>query len=406
MILKECIVGCKNIGGHKVLAKNRDRTYDSDVAIIHYVSNNLEYAIILDPKTKYMEGLNATTGIAIMNVALMNGTDFAAAESKEGLHIMNALLNAKTPLEAAKLLSKESIRVYGSTIIADASQVLVLENVPDMKPKCVQKNVSDYPIVRTNHSVEIPNVGYTANDGDDYISSKTRQAVGEVVFADAESAEGLLDALNYSVFGNHSAYDATRDTSGMRTCSQMAIDIDDKTMYFRTIPGHGKLQGVHRIGNKNIEPQIKIKVIDYNEPAHVPFESWGTSMMNLPENFNLAKLLDPEDKYDDTSLLSDTEAAAIEDRSADQNVQHYIDRENEIIGMLVSLQNLMKNDDGSMMHLMKDRDFEDDASHIDGMLVDAEKSTMDLYNLKSANRARMQEQALRSKIKKILISLL
>jgi hypothetical protein len=402
MILNECIVGCKNIGGHKVLAKNRDRTYDSDVAIIHYVSKDLEYAIIFDPKTKYMEGLNATSGIAIMNVALMNGTDFAAAESKEGLHIMNALLKAKTPLEAAQLLSKEALRVYGSTIIADASQVLVLENVPDMKPKCVQRDVTKYPVVRTNHSVEIPNVGYTANDGDDYISSMTRQAVGEVIFADAESAEGVLDALNYSVFGNHSSYDATRDTSGMRTCSQMAIDIEDKAIYFRTIPGHGKLRGVHRIGNQNLEPEIKIKILDYNEPTHVPFESWGTSMMNLPENFDLAKLLDPEDEYSDTSALSDTEAAAIEDRTDDQNVQHYIDRENEIIGMLVSLQNLMKNDDGGMMHLMKDRDFEEDASQIDGMLVDAEKSTMDLYNLKSANRARVQEQALRSKIREIL----
>ena len=168
--------------------------------------------------------------------------------------------------------------------------------------------------------------------------------------------------------------------------------VDDKAIYFRTIPGHGKLRGVHRIGNQNLEPEIKIKILDYNEPTHVPFESWGTSMMNLPENFDLAKLLDPEDEYSDTTALSDTETAAIEDRTDDENVQHYIDRENEIIGMLVSLQNLMKNDDGGMMHLMKDRDFEEDASQIDGMLVDAEKSTMDLYNLKSANRARVQEQ--------------
>ncbi len=403
MILNECIVGCKTIDGNKVVAKNRDRTYDADAFVLHYVSSGLEYAVIFDPKTKYMEGLNATTGIAIMNVALMNGSDFAAAESKEGMYIMSALLRAKTPKQAAKMLAKDNQGVYGSTIIANEEEVLVLENVPEKPAKCIKKNVDKYPVVRTNHSEDIPNVGYTSEDGDDYISSKTRQAVGEVMFSNADSAVGLLDALNYSVFGHHSSYDATRETSGMRTCSQMAIDLKEKDIYFRAIPGHGTLLGVHRFGNQDINPEIQIHVLDYNEPANIPFESWGSSMTNLPESFDLKRLLDPEDEYSDTSKLNDVEAAAISNRSPENNVQHYVDRENEIIAMLVSLQNLIKNDDGSMMHILKNRDSVEDQMHIDDMLHDAEQSTMDLYNLKSAIRgANVQESRLRKFIRKTI----
>ena len=404
MILRECIVGCKTIEGNKVVAKNRDRTYDADAFVLHYVTNGLEYAVIFDPKTKYMEGLNATTGIAIMNVALMNGSDFAAAESKEGMYIMAALLKAKTPLQAAKMLARDNQGVYGSTIIANEEEVLVLENVPDSPSKCVRKNVDKFPVVRTNHSEEIPHVGYTAQDGDDYISSKTRQAVGEVMFASAETAESLLDALNYSVFGHHSAFDTTRETSGMRTCSQMAIDLKEKNLYFRAIPGHGNLLGVHRFGDKDMSPEIKVHILDYNEPAQVPFESWGSSMSNLPESFDLARLLDPNDRYDDTTSLNDVEAAAIEDRTEEDNVQHYVDRENEIIGMLVSLQNLMKNDDAGMQHLLKNRDTTEDETYIDNMLRDAEQSTMDLYNLKSALRGKsIGESSLRKYIRKLII---
>ena len=71
MILAECVLGCKKINGGNVIAKNRDRTYDANVVLIHHNDPDLEYIIIFDPKTHYIEGYNATTGIAIMNVALV-----------------------------------------------------------------------------------------------------------------------------------------------------------------------------------------------------------------------------------------------------------------------------------------------------------------------------------------------
>ena len=72
--------------------------------------------------------------------------------------------------------------------------------------------------------------------------------------------------------------------------------------------------------------------------------------------------------------------------------------------MLVSLQNLMKNDDGGMQHLLQHRDTTEDETYIDNMLRDAEQSTMDLYNLQSALRSKnVSESSLRSYVRKLIL---
>jgi hypothetical protein len=387
-LLRECVLGCKKIDNSYVLAKNRDRTYDAEVAIIHHVDSNLEFAIIYDLQTNYVEGINASSGIAIMNVALQNGTDFSSAPSDEGRYIFKVLINAKDPVEAAKQLCKKDTAVYGSTFIVGTDQMLVLENAKDKKPKCFRKKLRKRPVVRTNHSEYLPGAGFDPSDGDDYISSKVRQSVGEVLFSSAESAEELLDSLNYSLFGNHSAYDTTRETKGMRTCSQMAIDVSNMKVYFRNIPGHGKLSGVFRTGDKSIKPKIDIKILDYNEPVDVPFETWSSGVGKISENFELARYLNPEDSYDDDSFLSDIEKSAMRERDIDSNIKHYIDRENEIIRIMFSLQNLLNTSDASMMHLTKNRDVEEDKKYVQKFLDDAEASALEMYDLQSALRSK------------------
>ena len=399
-LMNECIVGCREINGSRVLAKNRDRTYDASVALVHHVTDDLEYVVLVDPRTKYIEGINATTGIAIMNVALMNGTDFAGAASSEGKNLFAALLQAKTPLQAAKMLTQEKQEVYGSTMIVGPDEFLLLEFVPDEKPKCTRHSAKEFPVVRTNHSEDIKNGGYTPADGDDYISSKIRQAVAEVMFQEADTPEKVLDYLNYSVFGDHSSYDTNRQTTGMRTCSQMAVDIGNNKVYFRAIPGHGKLLGVYRIGDRSAKPKMNIEVLDYNEPVEVPFESWQSGIDKMAEGFDLARYLDPNDKYEDDSFLSDIEKADLKSADPNHSVQKYIDRENEIIHLVVSLQNLLQKPDASINHLMKDRDIASDRKYLTGMLNNAEASTMDLYNLQSALRSQQSESKKRVPRKK------
>ena len=415
MILTECVLGCKKAGGSNVLAKNRDRTYDSEVALIHHIADDLEYVILFDPKTNYIEGYNATSGIAIMNVALMNGADFGGNPSNEGKRIFSALLNAKSPLQAAARLALKDQPVYGSTFAANSDEVVVLEHIKNKKPRCLKCNVEKFPVVRSNHSEMIKNGGYSPEDGDDYISSKVRQATGEVVFNEAETAEDILDALSYPLFGQHSAFDTQRDTNHMRTTSQMAIDISNNKVLFRNVPGHGKLAGVYRTGTPGAKPKIDLKVIEYKEPTSAPFELWDPNTDNFSEGFDLAKYIDPNDEYDDPSNISDIEIAQIDDRTTQKNISHYQDRENEIIKMILSLQQLLKNKDGAMMHMMKDRDVEKDRGYLSDMLADSETSAMELSRLSSKLRAKRSgvkvderktsaQSILRKTIRKMLIN--
>jgi hypothetical protein len=403
--LTECVLGYLDAGSGFVAAKNRDRTYNSDVALVHHTSDDLEYVVLYDPTTKYVEGYNATSGIGIMNVALANGTDFGKTASDEGAHIFRALINAKDCRHAARIMTKEGQEVYGSTFIFTNDEAYVLENISGQPCSLVKINSLDWPTVRTNHSVNINGAGYTPADGDDYLSSKVRHATAEILFKSADDTVDLLDSLNYPLFGNHSAYDTTRDTTAMRTCSQMAIDPGLQTVYFRAIPGRGNLLGVYRIGDKSITPTIKIEKIDYHEPTNVPFESWSTG---FNESFDLARHFDPDDETDlsDEFDLPPIESDAIVDKEDKDNVQYYIDRENEIIKSIVSLQNLVRNKDTAMMHLMKNRDASKDYRFLQDFLDDAESSTMDLYSLKGKLRSKKKdtknESVLRRRIRKLL----
>lgn len=384
-MIKECVVGCKAMKGGFLVAKNRDRTYGATVAVIHHVDDNLEFIIMFDKDTNYMEGLNVKTGIGILNVAVENSLDNGKNPSEEGKRIFKALITAKTPNQAIQILTSKGNEVYGNTLIFNNKEAYILESTKEHRPKVEKYKDRKHPIVRTNHTELIKNGGYTPDIGVDYISSKTRQATSEAIFSHMNSAEEILDALNYKLFGSHSTYDTNRDTSAYGTCSQIAIDTKNKNVYFRNIPGRGKFMGVIKAGNGK-KPVGKVKILDYNEAVEIPFVSWSASTKDkseLSEKLDLVRLLDPDDKYDDTNGLSDVEIANLKEKDLKTNLDYFIDRENEIIKKLVSVEDLYRNKDSSLMHLLGDLDPDEEHAHLSKTLHDFENSTMDLYRLQS-----------------------
>ena len=384
-IIKECVVGCKALNGGFLVAKNRDRTYGASVAIIHHVDADKEFIIMYDKDTNYMEGLNVKTGVGILNVAVENSLDHGKNPSSEGKRIFSALLRCKTPEQAVKMLASKGNEVYGNTLVFDNNKAFMLEFTKDAKPKVLNYKDKTHPIVRTNHTELIKDGGYTPDIGVDYISSKTRQATSEVIFSYLDSAEEILDALNYKLFGSHSTYDTNRDTSAYGTCSQIAIDTNKNEVYFRSIPGRGKFIGVVKSGNGK-KPQGKVKVLEYNEAVEIPFVSWSASTRDkaeLSEKLELVRLLDPGDKYSDTDGLTDIEKASLKEKDLQTNLDYFIDRENEIIKKLVSVEDLYRHEDSALKHLLGDRDFEEEHQNISKLLYDFENSTMDLYRLQS-----------------------
>ncbi len=385
-LVNECIVGCKNFNGNFVIAKNRDRTYEPTTKIVHHTDKKNELVFLFDKTTHYVEGMNVKTGVCILNVAIENGVDFGDNVSSEGRHIFEALSKSKDAKEAIDILTKEKQEVYGNTMVSDGKSSYMLEFAEGSDPVAKDVSNNSVPTVRTNHTVYIPHEGYSllSTPDMDYISSQTRKAVAEVMFTNSDNVEDLLDSLNYKLFGPHSAYDTNRDTSGYKTVSQIAIDPMAKTFYYRPIPGREKFEGVVRTGDTSIKPAAKVIILEYSEPIEIPFGSWSAGMHDqMEEGLKLHKLLDPDDEYSDSTGLSGTEQARMESEDLEKNLDYFISRENKIIRKLASIQDLLRNKDAAMLHLLADKDPEEEYKRICDLTDKAESQVMDLYMLKA-----------------------
>jgi predicted RNase H-like nuclease (RuvC/YqgF family) len=94
-------------------------------------------------------------------------------------------------------------------------------------------------------------------------------------------------------------------------------------------------------------------------------------------------MLDPDQKFDQYDKLSNIEREKIKQDDLESNLEYFIDRGNEIIKKLVTLEDLFRSKDTTLMHLLGDRDFQEEHEKISKLLYDFENSAMKLYKLKS-----------------------
>ena len=386
-VISECVVGCKKIDDNFIVAKNRDRSYSPVTKIVHHVDEENELIFLFDEDTRYAEGLNVRSGFGILNTATENSEDFEALPSDEGLNIMRALI-CQSAKAALKSMVSAGSEVYGNTLVTDGDNSYILEFVKGAKPVIKNATKRKYPTVRTNHTLAVPDGGFKLGEDDqDYISSKTRRAVAEVVFTNSDSVEDLLDSLNYNVFGDHSAYDLHRNTTGYKTCSQIALDPAAKTVYYRAVPGREDFTGVQCSGNHKLPKDGKIQILDYREEVEAPFLTWGSSMHTLDTgNVNevmLHRILDPTDDYADTTNMSDVEVAKLSADDQHKNLEDYIRREAEIIKKLVAIQDLIRNKDTAMLHLLSGLDVEKEYDRICALIDKFEEKAMSLFLVRS-----------------------
>ena len=271
--INECIIGGKIIGGKSYIVKNRDRTYQPRMFVIHYLTKHEELIFIYDIDTKYIEGINCKTGIAIMNSALNNAVDSGSEPADEGKNIFNTLRKSKSVKECVKNLIRK--KVYGHSLVSTSKNFLILEYCKGSKPHlsfCKKNN--DYA-VRTNHGYHNKNIGYIPGNDDDYISSKARMAVAEVILDYTTNPEEILPNLNYPIFGDMNVINPNRDAD-MKTTSQVGIDFNNKSFNIVDIPGRQRFCILKKIGDwKNCKPTFKVIKQKYTEPSGIPFSSWG-----------------------------------------------------------------------------------------------------------------------------------
>ena len=272
--LFECVVAGKKSKNGCFIGKNRDRTYNPNIEVIHGNYPKLEYVVLYDSDTGYGEGVNATTGIAVLNSALLNGKDFGKNKSPEGSRLLRALLRAGSINELVDLITKK-YPVYGCTLIATKDELCIIESDLDGADTAYYSNIDDF-VVRANHGILRKQSGYQASDPIDYLSSKTREAASEIIMHKSECVNDMLSNFLYPLFDNHGALNITRSTDYMNTTNQIGIDLEQKIFSFINIPGQQNFKGIRKLGPWKNKPKYRVKIEKYTEPINMTFPFWGT----------------------------------------------------------------------------------------------------------------------------------
>jgi hypothetical protein len=263
-----CVVAVKYIKKFGwVGAKNRDRNYSTSIKVVNSNRDGIQRLYIDDQTTRWTEGVNEY-GLSIISASFSVKSDEKEGEkvlgknkkktpivSPDGLAIRNAL-RRKTPKEAAKYLIEKQLA--GATFIFNPETCYLLEggftvkkaDATAEKPreyvyKLKEITQEDDHCVRTNHGIDMPNLGYSKNAQDDNLiaarkSSETRWEIVNNYLRDNdisdpyEFLEALSQKPNEDKFMNPIRTGNIKK-SEMVTTGQLLLVAKERTLHYRPI---------------------------------------------------------------------------------------------------------------------------------------------------------------------------
>ena len=238
-----CVIVAKYLEGLGwVGAKNRDRTYKPTITIKKSFRNGVERLLMWDTDTKWTEGVNEY-GIAMIGAASGNPKQMkkdekgkkVKNESPDGKKMRNALLE-KTPEKALRHLIDN--KVCGNTIIFTKNTCIILESTNRQKSGYKYKTrqvPKDEVMVRTNHGIMIPTMGYQS--GDDRKSSEERYEIVKKGMIEASSTEDILSALSKQNRNDPqmAPLRTSKKDGDMWTTGQIMCIPSEKSLHYRAI---------------------------------------------------------------------------------------------------------------------------------------------------------------------------
>lgn len=275
--LQECVIAAVKLNNGLILAKNRDRGYVAKIEVIHELISGTEVVFWKDVDTDWSEGMNSY-GIGIINSSLLvkqdekegkrvlNGARKPDATEKkvaatDGKKIRKALsyTNIKDVLDSISGKKKNGINdgLKGHTIISDGKDVYVLEMTS--KHDSIIKKLDDKIVVRTNHGIYHPNIGYT--HGRKKESSHSRMHLAQKHLLKAKEPQDVLDILKEK-YVSDPFLNPYRTTSPwtMHTTGQILLDLKNLQVTIRMDKDEGKFKGIINKLPKHYESKIKIKI--------------------------------------------------------------------------------------------------------------------------------------------------
>ena len=281
MTREACIVAVGEFGGVKCLFKNRDRNYTPELRIYHTILNGVEVLYMRDETTGWCEGLNEF-GIGIVNAALAVQADEKQGKASKGIGkgkgdvaTRNTLRDGKRVLKALESRNIEqavgSLQSHlgglkGHTLVADPNTTYSLEATWRGHEFHVRRLPDGRRHVRTNHGQFYPDAGYTEKDGDNYLSSLARRDQAMRTLREVDAVDGIAPAI----YGRRrpdrtDPLNMVKLTDGMRTTSQMVLDLPNLTMRMYLVPGQVEYLGYKRDLPKGYKPKIKFQLYDYTD---------------------------------------------------------------------------------------------------------------------------------------------
>lgn len=281
MTREACIVAVGDFGGVKCLFKNRDRNYTPEVRIYHTLLGGVEVLYMKDETTGWCEGLNEF-GIGIVNAALAVQADEKQGKASKGISkgkgdvaTLNTLRDGKRVLKALESSNIEqavgSLQSYlgglkGHTLVADPNTTYSLEATWRGHDFHVRRLPDGRRHVRTNHGQFYPDAGYTEKDGDNYLSSLARRDQAMRTLREVDAVDGIAP----SIYGRRrpdrsDPLNMVKLTDGMRTTSQMVLDLPSLTMRLYLVPGQVEYLGYKRDLPKGYATKVKIQVYEYTD---------------------------------------------------------------------------------------------------------------------------------------------
>ena len=268
-----CIIAAGQWDGHKCLFKNRDRNYTPKVKVYHVLKDGVEILYMKDEITGWCEGLNSS-GIGIVNSALavakdekekrLTEEDAEGATLRDGKRILEAL--SKTSVDDAV----ESIKTFdkglkGHTFVADTDRTVSLEATWEGHDYHVRQLANDKKHVRTNHGQYHQDAGYTEEDGDDYLSSLARRDQAMKVIREVEGPKDIAPAIYGKRRKDRSdPLNMVKLTDGMKSTSQIVLDLSDLVAYLYLLPDQIEFQGYESDLPEDYEPKISLEIYDYD----------------------------------------------------------------------------------------------------------------------------------------------
>lgn len=275
---KACIISVGKWGGKKCLFKNRDRNYTPEIRIYHEKIRGVEVLYMKDEITGWCEGINEF-GTGIVNAALAVAADEkqgkagkgktldsqSEATLRDGKRVLRAL-SCKNIEDSVETLMTHLEGLRGHSFIANPQVTHSLEATWRGHDFHRRKLPEGRKHVRTNHGIFYQDAGYTENDGDNYLSSLARRDQAMKELRKVENPDGVAPAI----YGKRKPDRAdplnmVKMTEGMRTTSQMVMNLDDLEVTLYLLPGKVTYLGYQNTLPKGYKSKIGIQVREYTD---------------------------------------------------------------------------------------------------------------------------------------------